>query len=248
MPLFFIRSSDVKNGSLIISGELFNHIKNALRYKVDDPIEVVDEEKTAYQAIITRISNQVIEGKIIQKVPAGSPLFPPLILAQALVKKKKMETLLEKAAELGVSEIVPLTTERTVVLPREERWEHQKDRWEKIVLEASQQSEQPAPPKIHEPVEFQSFLQKPRSGTGFIFWEKETLSFKKSVSSFLPFQPGKPITLIIGPEGGFHQNEIELSREKGYISLSLGRQKLRSETAVMVAITLLQYELGYFGQ
>lgn len=249
MALFYIRSSDVKSGSLIISGELFNHLKNALRYKVDDLIDVVDEEKTSYQAVITRITHCSIEGSIIRKVgAAGSPLFPSLILAQALVKKKKMELLLEKAAELGVSEIIPLITERTVVLPREERWEHQRERWEKIVLEASQQSEQRSPPKIHDPIDFNAFLQNPQPGIGFIFWEKETLPFKKRISDFLPFQPDKNITLIIGPEGGFHQNEIELSREKGYISISLGRQKLRSETAVMAAMTLLQYELGYFGQ
>lgn len=246
MPLFFIRSSDVKNNNLIISGKLFNHIKNALRYQVSDILKVIDENRTSYQAVITRITNHALEGKITHQeilIPASSSL----ILAQALIKRKKMETLLEKGAELGVSEIFPLITDRTIIHPQEERWEHQRERWENILLEAAQQSEQPAPPKIHQPVDFKSFLNRTPAGIGFIFWENEREPFKKIISSLSGLQPHTPVTFMIGPEGGFQQEEIDLAHEKGYISVSLGRQKLRSETAVLAAITLLQYELGYFG-
>ncbi|MBI1822802.1 MAG: 16S rRNA (uracil(1498)-N(3))-methyltransferase [Nitrospirae bacterium] len=248
MPRFMINSNDIQNGRLVLSGTLFHHIKNSLRYQINDLIKVIDENQISYQAQINRITPDTLEAVITQKEPVPSTSGPRIILVQALVKKKKMDLLLEKAAELGVSEIFPVVTDRTVVHPLEDRWEHQRSRWESILLEASQQSEQPAPPEIHPPEEFRSFLQRKRNGLGFIFWEKETQPFKQRFSLISPAEPSHSIYLIIGPEGGFQQNEIELSQEKGYISVSLGRQKLRSETAVMVAITLLQYELGYFGK
>ena len=159
-----------------------------------------------------------------------------------------MEFLLENAAALGVSEIVPVITGRTVIHPRDERWDHQRMRWEKILMESAQQSEQASPPLLRDPLELKTFLEKPLPGPGFVFWERETESFRKKVSTILPVPINLPVTLIVGPEGGFQQNEIELCLEKGYISVSLGPQKLRSETAVLVALTLLQYELGYFGR
>jgi len=248
MPVFYINSINIKNGTLIISGELLNHIKNSLRCKVNDSIRVIDENRISYKTRIFRITKHSLEATIIQHEVLPPPSSPPLILAPALVKKNKMDALLEKAAEFGVSEIIPLITKRTIIHPNQERWDHQKSRWQKILLEASQQSEQSAPPNIQQPINLISFLNRPYSNTRFIFLENETVSLKKIFSSRPPVDPNDPITLIIGPEGGFEQNEIDLSIEKGYISVSLGRHKFRSETAVMAALTLIQYELGYFGQ
>jgi 16S rRNA (uracil1498-N3)-methyltransferase len=248
MPRFMIRSKDIENDRLIISGNLYHHIKNALRFKINDLIKVIDENKISYQAQIFRVTPTVLEATITKRESLPSPSSSPIILALALLKKKKMDAALEKAAELGVSEIFPIISERTVVQPLQDRWEHQRSRWEKILIEASQQSEQISSPRLHPPEAFNSFLQREKPGPGFIFWENETLSLRQRFSSHSFLEPNLPIYLIIGPEGGFHQNEIELSQEKGYISVSLGRQKLRSETAVMVAIALIQYELGYFGQ
>ena len=247
MPVFFIKTSDLHLETVTLSGPLFNHLKNALRYKVDDLIHLIDENKTSYQAIITQIKDQFLEGKLINQEKNRASSLPSLILAPALVKRKKMEMLLQKGTELGVTEIVPLMTERTVIQPHEERLEHQRERWQKIVTEAAQQSEQASPPRLHDPIGFNTFIKQHETGLGFILWEKETQSLKQVIASLPQLQSVTPITIIIGPEGGFHPNEIGLAVEKGYISVSLGKQKLRSETAVIAALTLLQYEMGYFG-
>ncbi|MBI3352448.1 MAG: 16S rRNA (uracil(1498)-N(3))-methyltransferase [Nitrospirae bacterium] len=247
MPVFFIKTSDLKDKKVIISGLLFNHLKNALRYKIDDVIHLVDENRTAYHAAITRMTDQFLEGSLTCQEKNTPSSVPRLILAPAFIKRKKMELLLQKGTELGIREIIPLTTARTVIQPHEERLDHQRERWQKILVEAAQQSEQSSPPLLHDPVEFKTFIKQHGTGIGFIFWEKGTKSLKQTLSNLPNLSSVTPITVVIGPEGGFDQNEIDLAVEKGYISVSLGKPILRSETAVMAAITLLQYELGYFG-
>ncbi|MBI3605883.1 MAG: 16S rRNA (uracil(1498)-N(3))-methyltransferase [Nitrospirae bacterium] len=247
MPIFFIRKADLKDDRLVISGKLCHHLKNSLRHQVDDVIQLVDEEKTSYQVSITGMTDQSLEGKVLRREDHPPSDTLPLILAQALIKRKNMEVILQKAAELGVSEVVPLITERTIIHPQEGRWDHQRKRWEEILLEAAQQSEHLSPPRLHAPVDFKSWIRHHETGIGFIFWEKETRPLKQALATLPPLQSVSPVTLIIGPEGGLLQNEIDMAREKGYSSVSLGRHKLRSETAVLAAITLLQDELEYFG-
>ncbi|MHB8483627.1 MAG: RsmE family RNA methyltransferase [Nitrospiria bacterium] len=247
MPVFFIKTSDIQDEKVIISGPLFNHLKNALRYRVHDVLYLIDENRTSYQAAITRITDQSLQGSLTPVKKNSQSVLPGLILAQAFIKRKRMEFLFQKGTELGIAEIVPLITARTVIQPQETRLGHQRDRWQKILVEAAQQSERTFPPLLHDPIHYKTFLKEHTTGIGFIFWEKEIKTLKQTLLTLPHLSSVAPITVVIGPEGGFDQNEIDLAVEKGYISVSLGKQKLRSETAVMAAITLLQYELGYFG-
>jgi 16S rRNA (uracil1498-N3)-methyltransferase len=230
-----------------LSGDLFNHLTHSLRHRVNDRLKLVDEKQRSYSARITRIEPSGLEAEVRESAELPEPLSPRLILAQALIKKNRMDLVIEKATELGVSEIVPLITERTVVHPSDERLDRQIGRWEKIILEAAQQSERPSLPKILPPVEFGAFLRTASPKPGLFFREGETRTLKSSLASLLPAAAGSAFLMLIGPEGGWSQNEIALSAEKGYISVSLGPRTLRSETAVITAVTLCQYELGYFG-
>lgn len=244
MQVFFVSPHDIQNGKVVITGELFHHLKGALRYAKGDEIRLSDGRGNIYRAVITRAHGERLEAEVQSKEESSKQNERVLRLAFAVVKRKGLEWILQKGTELGVSEFIPLLTTRTVVQPREERIEHQKHRWEKIILEAAQQSEGGAPPALQLPVDFRSFLQEPHEGIKLIFWEKEGISVRQALDGV---EPKNRVTAVIGPEGGLTEEEIEWARAAGFQTVSLGKRKLRSETAVLAAVTVIQYELGTFG-
>jgi 16S rRNA (uracil1498-N3)-methyltransferase len=159
-----------------------------------------------------------------------------------------MDTVLQKAAELGAQRLVPLITRRTVVRPRREREDRQLARWRAIVLEAAQQSEQTRIPDVEEPRTLDEFLAEPSAAgeVRLMLWEDER---DRGLRDVLDAGPPPPrATLLVGPEGGFDSEEARLARSAGFATVSLGDAILRAETAGPVALALLQYAWGDLGR
>lgn len=219
--------------------EKAHYLISVLRCKRGDGIEVIDGKGKAYNAEIAEISKRDVFINITSEISLDNESPLNLVLCQAMLKGEKMDLVVQKAAELGVKEIIPLITERSLV--KETR---KVKRWQKIAEESAEQCGRAVIPVIHEPVEFCSWLMAHSSKqmNGFVFWEEGGLPLSEAISK-LPFHPSTHslIHLFVGPEGGLASQEIERAEEHGLIRTTLGRRILRAETAAIVSVALVQH-------
>jgi 16S rRNA (uracil1498-N3)-methyltransferase len=249
MPLFFIQQSDVSEGAVHVGRPLLHHLTHVLRYRSGDLVTLVDETGKKYSTRIATVSLQSVSLDILSEETQQGPPKPLLWLGVALTKGTRIDWVIEKAVELGVMRISPLITRRVVVKPRDSRTDHQHKRWGEIAKEAAQQSERWEIPRMDPPMTLDAFLEQTQSSDfKFIFWEKES-SEASLHKQFGPVQgEGQTrsaptgVSLLIGPEGGWEQEEVDRAGEMGYISVSLGDRPLRADTAAITALSIIQYE------
>ena len=242
MPVYFIQSQSIQNDVIILTGDLAHHLRDVLRCRPGETLDLADEKRNRYRVSVDQITKQLIRAKILKKdVPRSQPAFT-VILAQAVLKGKKMDWVIQKATELGVTTLIPVVTERTIARPRSERESHQTDRWQAIAQEAAQQCGRLATPSVQSTVTLDSLLKNPpESSLKLVLWEAEQGQSLKSALHNL--KDKKSISILIGPEGGFPPQEIEKTRKAGWVSVSLGPRILRAETAGMAVLAILEYEL-----
>jgi len=220
------------------------YLKTVLRMREGDPLLIFNGTGWEYKAVIRRRTADGIEIEITGRraLPAAEI---HVTLCQAVPKVEKMDGIIRHATELGVERIVPFLAERSVPRWQSEQLPRKRERWQKIAVEASRQCGRPDIPEIGEIVTFERMLRDvPESGLRLIPWEEET---KTGIREILrdPARSGmKEFVLVIGPEGGFSAGEIELARQAGFLSVSLGKRVLRVETASLAVLAVLQYERG----
>jgi|SRR5579863_2125578 len=246
MPTYFIRSEQIRSGQLSVGGPLAHHLREVLRLRIGERLHLIDEGMRGYLAEIKSVERDQIRVLLLKELV--SPPFSSLSisLGQAILKGDKMDWAIQKGTELGVSRIVPLITGRTVVRPSEGKRTLQRDRWQKIALEAAQQSGRWDVPRV-EPVEtLNEFLAgAPKEALRLLPWEKEAPGAGRA---FL-LEQGAPaaVVALVGPEGGFLDEEVSRARGSGFHSISLGPRVLRAETASVVLLALLQHYWGDLG-
>ena len=242
MPLFFVSPENIKEDkkTVLIKGEDAKHIVKSLRYKKNDEILITDGKGNKYIAKIDFIENNLITGKIVKSIPASiDPVTTRITLAQALVKNTKMDFIIQKSTEIGIHSIIPFISSRTIPIIRENNLGKKHQRWEKITYEACKQSERSIIPEISPIISFNTLLnQSINFNLSLIFWENETTNNLKYILS-----SSKPKTMlcVIGPEGGFSHEEIRNAQESGLISTSLGSHYLKSETAALFVLSIVNY-------
>ncbi|HOJ11214.1 MAG TPA: 16S rRNA (uracil(1498)-N(3))-methyltransferase [Clostridiales bacterium] len=253
MSRFFITDDNIYSDSIIISGEDFNHIKNVLRYKTGDSLILCDGNGRDYYVYIEFIGDKEIKTKIIDVSENQTEASVNVTLFQGMAKGEKMDFIIQKSVELGVSRIVPVITERTVVkLENSRDKEKKRIRWQRIALEAAKQCNRGVIPEVGLLVDFtvaSDLMHK--FNLALIPYEKEEklalktvlLEFKNKYSN-LDKDKYPEIALFIGPEGGFSDKEIIRSHEKGIIPVTLGPRILRTETAALTVQSIIMYELG----
>lgn len=237
MPQIFLPSIPDK-ASIKITGENAKYLLTVLRLKSGDEFIVIDGKGNRYRAGIKSTARQALVAYIKETLPPEPEPSVRVILLQGILKGQKMDLIIQKAAELGVKDIVPVITERSQI--RETR---KTGRWRKIALEASRQCGRSAVPEVREPSLFEEYLKSKDAVRGFIFWEEGG----KSLSDAFSPSVQKDLFVAIGPEGGFTKEEVRLAEEKGLIVCTLGRRILKAETAAISAVTLVQFMIGEMG-
>ncbi len=245
MPTFFVASDAVSSPVIRISGPLLRHLRDSLRLQPGEPLIVTDDRGRRYRTAITKVTTEAIESQIVETVTAPPRTSPKIVLAQAILKGEKMDWVIQKATELGVDSIVPVHTKHGIVQIKPDRVERQVARWQRIALEAAQQSERWTVPTIAEPAELSKTMAAYPSAAKFALAERS--ADKSLVKVMLPSGPDQMIVMLIGPEGGWDDDELRSVQNQGFTTLTLGSRILRAETAALAALSILQSRLGELG-
>ena len=244
MPTFFVASEAIVPPTVRITGPLLQHLRASLRLQPGELLTVTDERGRRYRAEIAEVSIGTLIGRILDTTSAPPKTSPSIVLAQSLLKGEKMDWVIQKATELGVARIAPVLASHSVVRPRADRIEHQLARWQRIALEAAQQSERWSVPVIEEPATVPHLLSTSKTaGLKILLAER---SNGASLSNLALHNDGD-VWLLIGPEGGWEEVEFRHMREQGFVGVTLGPRILRAETAAIAALTILQSRLGELG-
>ncbi|MEJ2102618.1 MAG: RsmE family RNA methyltransferase [Desulfobacterales bacterium] len=247
MRYFFIEPSALLKPTVAIDGSEVRHIKNVLRLKPGDRIRLFDGEGFEYEAIIHRFVGGRVELKINQKLPGTKESPIQIVVAQALLKEKKMDRLLRHLCELGLTRWIPFTSEHSIPQPGQKRMPARVERWNRILKESSKQCRRARLPEIYQTLVFEEVLDYGRFCDLMIdFFENESASLNSVISRTAHPHPQK-ILMIMGPEGGFSNHEITKAKAAGCLVAGLGPRILRAETATIAAVTLVQFLFGDMG-
>ena len=236
---FFVNSNDINDNFAKISGEDYNHIRNVLRMKIGTKILINDKEKSnSYLAEIQEIGAKEIICKVIEKMESNE-MSVNVTLFQGIPKSDKMEYIIQKSVELGVSEIVPTEMKNCVAKINNE--ENKLTRWNKISETAAKQSKRSIIPKVESKISFDDLLNKIKEfDLVIVAYENEKHTSLKDVLQNC--KGVKNIAIIIGPEGGIDTKELKLLEDNGVQVASLGKRILRTETAPIVMLSMILYE------
>lgn len=246
MPVFFVSPQCITPPTLSITGDLLHHLRDSLRVTIGETLWFGDGQDTKYRAEITDVSKQTVTGRILETVPEPLRHTPRLILGQSLLKGEKMDWVIQKATELGVAKLVPIESRHSVVQLKTDRVDHQLARWQRIALEAAQQSEQWRIPPIATPKSLAALLASRTTGT-ITLMLAERREGKSLQTVELPQDVTGSVLVLIGPEGGWSQEEVQIAEQANVVPITLGQQILRAETSAIVAIGILQSRLGVLG-
>lgn len=245
MHKFFVGNNQIDNNSIYIAGKDLIHIKNVLRLKPGDKIEISCEGNN-YLTEIMEITKENVRTKIINASIGDREPSIEITLYQGLAKGSKMDLIIQKCVEIGVKDFYAIETDRAVVKINDKKKEESKlKRWQSIAEEAAKQSKRDYIPNVKGIIRFQDMINNLNEENNIIvpYENEENLSIKDGLKTV----KGNKINLIIGPEGGFESNEIKSLEAIGASIVTLGPRILRTETAGLVASTIILYELGDLG-
>lgn len=241
MNRFFVEKENITDSSAVLYGEDVKHISSVLRLRTGDEVMLCDGIGMDYHARITAISKAEVHFDILSSSTALTEPRCSLTLFQGLPKAGKLETIIQKCVELGISEIVPVAMERSVVRLSKKDFDKKLERYQRVAMEASKQSRRGVIPRVGgliepkeiDPAAFDALL---------LAYELES---EHSIKNVLDALDGniKRVGVIIGPEGGISDEEAKLFASLGAQSFSLGRRILRTETAGPAITAIIMYHM-----
>lgn len=249
MPKFFVKGSQIKNDKIEIINEDVNHIANVLRCKIEDKLNIcnIDDGKN-YEAEIIQINKDSIYLEIVKYIESESESNIYINILQGLPKADKMELIIQKTTELGAKEITPVNMERCVVKINTKDEQKKIDRWQKIAEVASKQSGRDIIPKVNNIIKLKDIekilvdydlvlvaYEKEENNT----LKQELLNLKEKMKE----KSNVNIGILIGPEGGISENEINYLEQLGIKIITLGKRILRTETVALAMTSIILYEL-----
>lgn len=245
MNRFFVGKNQIEGNKVSITDSDVRHIKDVLRLDKGEKLEIVCMGNTYISEIIEIDKKEVIL-KVLEKYKGTNEPSNYVVLYQALAKGSKMDIIFQKCTEIGVSEFYPIETTRAVVKIKSEKKSSSKvKRWQEIVDQASKQSKRDIQAKVNEVLSFDQMIEiLDKKKNIIVAYEYEK---QESIKVILKDIKDEQIHLIIGPEGGFEEKEIEKLKNIGANVVTLGPRILRTETAGLVAATMIFYELGDLG-
>ena len=245
MARFYVPHPQIENDILKVEGDEVRHIRKVLRLRAGDDLSVFDGSGMEYEGTIVdeRSSSVSIRVRNISSTKKESGL--EITFAQSLLKGEKMDYLIQKATELGVRRIVPFISSRSIPLLEKSKRLDRHRRWEKIAIGASKQCGRGVVPDIDPLRDYPQVLDSvTKNSLRLILWENEGERLK---SALRRLKQGNEVFFIVGPEGGLSREEVDEARRSDFIPVTLGERILRSETASLCLLSILQYEWGDIG-
>ncbi|MCZ6821107.1 MAG: RsmE family RNA methyltransferase [Calditrichaeota bacterium] len=234
---YYVQPENIGGDQLTLTQEESRHIIKVLRKQKGDAFLATDGAGTTYECQVDSFAHGLVTASILSKDEGrGEPEFQ-LILAVALLKKDRFKWIIEKGTELGISNFMPIVTERTIGTERSMK----PARCRKIAISAMKQSGRSRLPEIADPMTFHALLNaSPMADVQLIAHEKDD---RQNLDDVL-HTPVRSAVLCVGPEGGFTEEEVIIAREHGYRNFRMGIRRLRTETAAITAAALVMHKMG----
>lgn len=228
-----------ENAEIELDENASNHVTRVLRLHTKDPLIIFNGEGGEYEAVVVEPDKRKTKVKLISFINKNldSPLA--IHLGQVVSRGEKMEFTIQKAIELGVREITPLISERCEVKLSQERWDKKCEHWQKIIESACEQSGVNKLPQLNKPVDITRWFDTCHAEKKIVLHPHEQTKFGLS-------SPVNQVAIAVGPEGGLSDREITLAKNAGFDIMQLGPRILRTETAALAAIAVLQNQAGDF--
>lgn len=244
MRRFFVER--IQDHRVYIEGSDARHIGKVLRLKHGDHIAVVTAGGEEYDVVLEEIHAGMVKGTIVElREGTGDPRLT-VIMVQGLPKGDKLELIIQKCTELGIAEIWPVHTERSIVRLTGQKADERRERWQRIALEAAKQCRRQHVPLVQNIQSWAQALQNmPDNFQGILLWESEDTNYLQEVLSGMTCDV--PLYIFVGPEGGLTGEEVHAARAKGIRTVTLGPRILRTETAGIAALSIVMYQLGDLG-
>ena len=233
MHHFFTDPSQVRDGKIFIEGSDVNHMKNVLRMRVGEQVQISDQNGKNYLCELETFETQRSQNEL------GSRLY----LFQGLPKSDKMELIVQKAVELGVYEVIPVATHRAVVKLDEKKAAKKTARWNAIAEGAAKQSGRDVIPVVKNVMTLEDALAYAADLDLILMPYEDAQGMAKTRRVISEIRQGQSVGIFIGPEGGFEEAEVQKAQETGTVPITLGKRILRTETAGIAVLSILMYHL-----
>ena len=242
MHQFFVDDSQIGREFITITGQDVNHIKNVLRMKTGEKIRVSNQAGRDFFCLISEVTEEFVQADILKEEAASTELPGKIYLFQGIPKGDRMETVIEKAVELGVYEIIPVAMRYCVVKLDAKKEAAKLKKWQSLCEAAAKQSKRSLIPNVHPVMSYKEAVNYARQcDVRLVPYENEE-GMKATKDALEQIDKGQSVSIIIGPEGGFSKEEIELVREDMQV-ISLGKRILRTDTAAITAMSLVMMEM-----
>lgn len=244
MATFYVKNEQINEKIVAITGSDVNHIKNVLRFNLNDIIDICDENGIKYKV---RIEKYTSTGEVLcnieEIVEKSSETSYEITLFQGIPKSDKMELIIQKGTELGIARFVPVQMARSIAKINDANEQKKLERWNKIANEASKQCGRQRLPLVDKMINFENIIENiSKYDIVLVPYENELDINIKQVLKNLKRNNIASIAIIIGPEGGFSDSEIDLLKENGASICTLGPRILRTETAGIATVSMVNYE------
>jgi len=240
----FLFDPVTRDGNIVLlSKEESHHITKSLRLQPGAEIELFDGRGTAYKAMIIALGKKV-RVRLDQCISKGEIQGKPVWVLQALLKGNKTDTVVQKCTELGAARFIPFISSRCQIKFDKTYDSRRLERWQRITIAACKQCLRTQSPILDQPVPFSELFDLYEPGLNplrLLFWEEEKVVRLHDLPAFDQFDS---VCLLLGPEGGFAEEEVEMARANGWRTVSLGEHVLRAETATVSALSIVQYLVG----
>lgn len=244
MPKFFVTTNQIKNNTITILNSDVNHIANVLRLKCKDEIVICNNDSgITYKTIIDKIEKESIECKIKEIIEENVETSVDITIFQGLPKADKMEYIIQKNVELGAFKIVPVAMARSIVKLDKKSETKKIERWQKISESAAKQSKRDVIPTIENPITIEKLSKQIHNfDLVLVAYENEkAVTLKQELQKQVKNEELK-IGIVIGPEGGLDEKEVEQLINNGAKTVTLGKRILRTETAAICCLSNIMYE------